>query len=278
MKLLSKEAYKEAKRLCFERNLRQKEEFYARYPGWKHTKYQSSEEEKRALTNVWNYLIEAQNGMDIDDYVLIPEYNKITMYVMPFVKPPAKLLILGTGTGREVAMARELGYDAFGTSLAPRNIFFAKEMVGVEVFYCDNHFLPFPDKSFDCIAGFQVLEHTISPLIMLLECNRLLKEEGWCIMETPPAVSHTMEENLHHTLCPIPVQAEGLFLKSNFNNIQLLKKGSGQRQEDDVFTELQPLSKEDKISAALEFIIVGQRKSDRDMQESLKKLLLKENS
>lgn len=45
--------------------------------------------------------------------------------------------------------------------------------------------LPFEDKTFDCIFSFEVLEHLMNPLWNLLECRRVLKENGAIYLTTP---------------------------------------------------------------------------------------------
>lgn len=48
--------------------------------------------------------------------------------------------------------------------------------------------LPFEDKSFDFIFSFEVLEHLMNPLWSLLECRRVLKDNGRIYLTTPKGV------------------------------------------------------------------------------------------
>jgi SAM-dependent methyltransferase len=43
----------------------------------------------------------------------------------------------------------------------------------------------FPDKSFDMVFNFDVIEHLEKPGELMKECNRLLKKGGICIVSTP---------------------------------------------------------------------------------------------
>ena len=50
---------------------------------------------------------------------------------------------------------------------------------------CDAKILPFFDSSFDSYCSFEVLEHVRDPKQMLLEANRVLKENGICVLSVP---------------------------------------------------------------------------------------------
>ena len=49
----------------------------------------------------------------------------------------------------------------------------------------DAHELPFNDKSFNIIFSSHALEHTLSPIICLLEMKRVLKDDGDLIIGVP---------------------------------------------------------------------------------------------
>ncbi len=71
--------------------------------------------------------------------------------------------------------------------------------------------LPYEDKSFDVIFSFEVLEHLMNPLWNLLECRRILKDNGTLFLTTPkgvfpstlmwpPAHFHEIDFSRLHTL------------------------------------------------------------------------------
>lgn len=167
-------------------------------------------------------LLATQNGQDTDDYS-VDDNNKVERY-LGFLKPGTKLLILGTGTGRELLIAKDLGHDVIGTTFGSRNIDYATDYLNIpptQILECANECLPFEKETFDCVAAFQVFEHTIAPLLFLLEQGRVLKQGGILLLEWPPAATHTGGANPHHQVCFTPGQAIALFQKAGFVDIEV---------------------------------------------------------
>ena len=191
----------------------QQREFKKNYPPFE--PFKLTLQEKRLLSEKFSALLVIQNGMDTDDYC-VSDNNKIETYLSKFPKN-SRVLILGTGTGREVLVAKELGFDVVGTTLGSRNIYFGEKMLGLEqeeLIECANEVLPFEDQSFDVIAGFQVFEHAMNPFLFLMEMRRVLKYGGHLILEWPPAEDYHMAHNPHHQICYCPGQADSLFQKA----------------------------------------------------------------
>jgi SAM-dependent methyltransferase len=182
-------------------------------------------------------LLETQNGMDTDDYCVL-DNNKVERY-LSFLPKESHVLILGTGTGRELIVANRMGFSVKGTTLGSRNIDYAVDELGIDasiIQECANEALPFQSGVFDCVAGFQVFEHTIAPLLFLLEQGRVLKMGGTLLLEWPPADNYSMGANPHHQVCFTPGQAEALFQKAGFKEIELL------------YDDLTPVTETDKWS------------------------------
>lgn len=184
--------------------------------------FQASTENGVKLANSFLNLVTTQNGMDTDDYC-VGDTNKVERYIGD-VLPGKRILILGTGTGREVLVAKGLGHEAVGTTLGSRNIDFGLEYLGLaphELLECLNEALPFTPETFDYVLGFQVFEHTLAPLLFLLEQSRVLKLGGKLLLEWPPADLFSMEDNPHHQVCFTPGQAYALMQKAGFGDIKL---------------------------------------------------------
>lgn len=183
--------------------------------------FQLDNSEKLKIGEKFYQLITTQNGRDLDDYV-IRDNNKVETY-MSNVPAGSKVLFLGAGTGREIKVALDMGLDAYGTTLGSRNIAFSKEYVGLpegRLFEVANESLPWPKETFDFIAGFQVFEHVMAPLLFLLEQGRVLKTNGKLLLEWSDA-SHSGGADPHYQVCFTPGQARDLFLKAGFEDIKL---------------------------------------------------------
>ena len=134
------------------------------------------------------------------------------------------MLLLGTGTGREVLVAKDMGFDVVGITFGSRNVDFGKDYLGLsdqDQIETLAEVLPFDRETFDVVAGFQIFEHAMSPLIFLLEQGRVLKYGGQLILEWPPAALYTYGDNPHHQVCYTPGQAQALFEKAGLGDVKL---------------------------------------------------------
>lgn len=214
----------------------QQREFKKNYPPFR--PFILSRADKLRLGNKFTSLLSTQNGMDTDDYC-ITDGNKVETYLKDVPKG-SKVLLLGTGTGREVLVAKEMGFKAVGTTLGSRNVYFGCIHLGLsetELIECANEVMPFGDNQFDVVAGFQVFEHAMNPFLFLMEVRRVLKYGGKMIMEWPPAEDFHMGSNPHHQICYAPGQAESLLQKACFENIK------------SYYSNMQPVPEEEMWSA-----------------------------
>lgn len=198
-------------------------DFRSDYPPF--VAYQFSEWEMAKLSAAVVNVLKTQNGQDFDDYCITDEDDKVGKYLKNVnAQEYPTALIHGVGTGREVLVAKEMGFRAYGTTLGSRNIEFANRYLNLnesEIRECLVDVLPFRSSVFDVVIGVQLFEHVVSPLPFLLEQSRVLRKGGKLILEWPPASTHTMDDNPHHQVCFVPGQAHGLFRKAGFDNIKV---------------------------------------------------------
>lgn len=185
--------------------------------------YKLSDLERHKVAYFFSNLLTTQNGADFDDYCVSDEKDLVGRYLGE-VPPGSEVLLHGVGTGREVVVAKNLGLKVVGTTLGSRNVEFGKRFLGltdrdISEQLCEA--LPYPSNRFDIVAGFQIFEHAIAPLMFLLEQYRVLKVGGHLMLEWPPAKKYSMDGNPHHQICYTPGQARALFLKAGFKDIKL---------------------------------------------------------
>ena len=213
----------------------QKKKLYDSDPNHSHSYFRYTTDSLARFQKTQLAVMETQNGRDTDDYV-IGKNNRHLTRVQKYLPNGKKLLSIGCGTGRDVAMFRDNGYSCEGITLGPRNVKFAQQVFGIQIQTCDIHATPFPDREFDGVIASHTMEHSYAPLILLLEMNRILKPGGRIIIETPPYKDFTYGDNPHHVLCPTVEQMDGLLLKSNFKVIFSEEHGTllwvGERKQD----------------------------------------------
>jgi SAM-dependent methyltransferase len=99
-----------------------------------------------------------------------------------------KLLDVGCGTGNFLAAARNTGYDVSGTELDKDAARFAKDQVGLP------HIFPLsilefiqqhPDKTFDIVTFFEVLEHQATPAAFLEGVRSCVRPRGYIALSVP---------------------------------------------------------------------------------------------
>ncbi len=101
------------------------------------------------------------------------------------VREPGRLLDVGCGTGLFLAVARRRGWKPFGIDDCTDATRYAREHFGLEVW--DGEFADFAsgDRRFDAITGWDILEHSRTPVELLQAIRRCLAPGGVVGLSTP---------------------------------------------------------------------------------------------
>lgn len=102
---------------------------------------------------------------------------------------PGRVLEVGCGSAARLAKLRDLGWQVFGQDVDPRAAAAARD-----IFQLDVHLGPlaeadFPEEFFDFLILNHVIEHVHDPVLLLVQCRRLLKKGGQLILVTPNSKS-----------------------------------------------------------------------------------------
>lgn len=109
------------------------------------------------------------------------------------------VLDVGIGTGYALKKFKDLGIKATGITLNKEEAQ-AQTFIGNDVMVMDMNFLDFDDAQFDLVWCRHSLEHSVMPLIALMEFNRVLKPEGFLYVEVPSDNIVHMENCNHYSL------------------------------------------------------------------------------
>jgi SAM-dependent methyltransferase len=117
------------------------------------------------------------------------------------VSPEASILDVGTGTGANLRLLRELGFSRVtGVDQSPEAIRFCADKGLGNVRPGDICNLPLPDQSFDLILATDVIEHVDDDLSALRELHRLLRPRKSLLLTVPafPILWGLQDEVSHH--------------------------------------------------------------------------------
>ena len=147
--------------------------------------------------------------------------------LLKYALPTAKVLDLGCSHGSFVALMAQAGYDATGVEMSPWVVDYGRKTFEVPIHVGPIEKLDIPEQSLDAIVLMDVLEHLPDPVTTMSYCLRLLKSDGFLLIQTPEFKSNMRYEFLVSQKSPFlnMLQAdEHLYLFSQQSVIQLLQK------------------------------------------------------
>ena len=133
-----------------------------------------------------------------------------------FIKPGGfkSALDVGFGTGYSLEKFRKLGIDPVGITLDNNELQCAL-LLKYDAHLMDMADLDFDDKRFDLVWCRHSLEHSVMPMIALMEFHRVLSDKGYLYVEVPADnVAHI--ENANHYSMFSDGAWQGLFRKAGF--------------------------------------------------------------
>lgn len=105
--------------------------------------------------------------------------------LLPPPAPGAHLLDVGCGPGAGLVAATSLGYEAFGLDPSPAAVAAARERFGERVRLGTLPDRPFPERSFEVLTLFDVVEHLHDPRRLARDLDAHLAPGGRVLIATP---------------------------------------------------------------------------------------------
>ena len=102
-----------------------------------------------------------------------------------FAGKKGKLLDVGCGEGLFLELASKVSWNITGTEISPFAVKYGRVMLDLNILQGELIDIGFPDKTFDAVTMWHVLEHTRNPIIVLREIRRIIKDDGVLIMAVP---------------------------------------------------------------------------------------------
>jgi len=169
--------------------------------------------------------------------------NKIMRY-----KSGGKFLDVGCALGYQLEIARNYGWECYGVELSTFAANYVREKLNINVFCGTLEQANYPEKSFDVITMYHIIEHLPDPTATLSYCQKLLKPDGILVVEVPDfgsAQAQRLKENWQHIVpeqhiyCFTKNSLTKLLRKTGFKPIKIFLRGgtgllcpSGQKKAD----------------------------------------------
>lgn len=100
-------------------------------------------------------------------------------------KNKGRLLDVGCGEGLFLEIAKRDGWDVTGIEVSSFAVSHIREKHNIQVFQGEIIDIGLPEKSFDAVTMWHVLEHTTDPIMNLKEIRRVIKDDGIFILAVP---------------------------------------------------------------------------------------------
>lgn len=119
-----------------------------------------------------------------NNYIKIRRHKLRIKLIRKFVKT-GKLYDIGVGWGHFLYTAKLMGFDASGVEISELMYYYATNDLNLDVVH-DNFFnLSLPEKNWDVVTMWDVLEHIEKPAEVVRRARTILKDDGYFIFQVP---------------------------------------------------------------------------------------------
>jgi len=124
----------------------------------------------------------------LDDMAARRKTARLVLARIRHLNPPGvRLLDIGAGPGLFLAEAKELNWNVSGLEPSAWGVNYAQQHLGLSTVQAGTveRVREWPDRSFDVITAFDVIEHLITPDALIAHAARLLTPQGLLVLTTP---------------------------------------------------------------------------------------------
>jgi len=115
------------------------------------------------------------------------------------LKPNDRILEIGCGIGSIVFELSGQGYDITGTDISGEAIAYGLKKYGdIKLQVQPAEDLQFEDETFDVVLSFDLFEHIARVDRHISEVHRVLRKDGFYLLQTPNKYSNMIFETLYH--------------------------------------------------------------------------------
>lgn len=114
-------------------------------------------------------------------HLLEDEVSKVKRFTG---RSSGRVLDIGCGTGDRLDVFRKKGFETYGIEISD-SADYAKEYLNLNVLKRNLFSAGFPNQFFDIVTLYNVLEHTHDPTAICIEIHRILKDDGFLIIQVP---------------------------------------------------------------------------------------------
>lgn len=131
-----------------------------------------------------DYLPEGESSVEAWQKMMESIFKRIADLIGQY-KKRGKLLDVGAGFGFFLSEMKKRGWDVSGVEISQKAIDYARDVMGIHIRSGPLEKVGFPEREFDVVSGFYVIEHLPRPMEFLKECYRILKPGGLLLLRYP---------------------------------------------------------------------------------------------
>ncbi len=182
-----------------------------------------------------------------DERLYMDTFRRRLEFVLADGPHAGRSLDVGCAAGFCMAAMRELGFEAHGLEISETIARHARERFGFDTVQIGTlHGAPYPDRHFDLITMWDVVEHVVDPVALLVKASELLTPNGLLVVETQDIDSafarllgprwhhYKHEEHIYHFT---PATARTLVQNAGFRVTKLTHRHGGKYVSMDFIAE-----------------------------------------